>query len=54
MKENKLFEPNQWIYTMPDGTEETNMLDARRQLKVSKVRFIGMLKSGYVTRRKRQ
>ena len=39
-----------WLYILPDGSAEQNMKDAKIKLGVSKIRLIGMLKSGTVTR----
>lgn len=46
----KLYEKQQWEYTLPDGSKVTNMKDAKIKLGVSKTRLIGMLKSGVVKR----
>lgn len=48
--ENKEIKPKQWVYTLPDGSKEYNMVDAKIKLGVSKTRLVGMLKSGKVKR----
>lgn len=43
---------NRWIYNLPDGRTADNMKTAKIMMGVSKTRFVGMLKSGHVTRQK--
>ena len=43
-------EKQKWEYTLPDGSKEANMKDAKIKLGVSKTRFVRMLKSGVVIR----
>ena len=43
-------EKQKWEYTLPDGSKEANMKDAKIKLGVSKTRFVRMLKSGVVKR----
>lgn len=49
MESNEV-EMKKWVYTLPDGSSEPSMKDAKIKLGVSKVRLIGMLKSGVVKR----
>lgn len=43
-------EKQRWEYMLPDGSNVTNMKDAKIKLGVSKTRLIGLLKSGVVKR----